>query len=29
MKDEDMEIDVLETMGNGDEHCLFELTKLY
>ncbi len=28
MKDEDMEIDVLETMGNGDEHCLFELTKL-
>ncbi|WP_406671432.1 methanogen output domain 1-containing protein [Methanolobus sp. ZRKC4] len=28
MKDEDMEIDVLETMGNGDEHCLFELIKL-
>ncbi|QLC51298.1 methanogen output domain 1-containing protein [Methanolobus zinderi] len=28
MKDEDMEVDVLETMGNGDEHCLFELTKL-
>lgn len=28
MRDEDMEVDVLETMGNGDECCLFELTKL-
>ncbi|TGC08340.1 response regulator [Methanolobus halotolerans] len=28
MREEDMEVDVLETMGNGDEHCLFELTKL-
>ncbi|MDW7733143.1 MAG: methanogen output domain 1-containing protein [Methanolobus sp.] len=28
MKEEDMEVDVLETMGNGDEQCLFELVKL-
>ncbi len=25
---QDMEIDVLETMGNGDEHCLFHLNKI-
>ncbi|MBN2110487.1 MAG: methanogen output domain 1-containing protein [Methanosarcinaceae archaeon] len=28
MRDEDMEINVLETMGNGDKCCLFELTRL-
>lgn len=28
MKGEDMEIDVLETMGNGDEQCIFEINKL-
>ena len=28
MKGDDVEVDVLETMGNGDDCCLFEINRL-